>query len=1423
MISYAQNFEDVILARSFSDRKAGLYIDVGAGDPVEDSVTKHFYDLGWCGINVEPHREKFGHLAAARPRDVSLQLAVSTQTGTATFYERETWGLSSLNAESESLPAGFDKIAKTYQVHTETLAKICAQHVRSRTIDFLKIDAEGAERDVIASMDFENYPATIVLVEATRPNTQIPNHDEWDGMLLGAGYSFVYFDGLNRFYLHKKARKLRRNFVLPPNVFDKFKNQAEVFYHREYKRATTAVTIANEQLASERGAHERNVAQLTRSVEQERADQASLIQTVERERADKASLVQTIEDERADKATLIQIVERERADKASLVQAIEGERADKISLVRTVERERAEQVKAVEQEQAVNAQVMQALEKERAAANTLNRQLEWVNQERAALSDAVNQQRAENNRLTRLIEQEQASNRKLNDRAVQEQFKRHQIEVLSTWNIARIQKWLADARRRGTFVGSTKFRAHQVLHLLTRLWPHYRDALNILARHLGPDGTEAIYARPYVAITAITLREIARSTFWRHVVLPLQDNLSGLFDSKFYLEQNPDVREKGLSPLRHYILFGAGEYRDPHPLFDGIWYLTRYADVTFSGENPLIHFAKFGAAEGRDPHALFDSDWYLERNTDVAKAGINPLAHYVIWGAAEGRDPNPLFDTEWYLAQNPQTVSSGANPLVHYLVQGAAKGRDPSPLFDSDWYLARNTDIAEAGLNPLAHYITRGAAEGRDPNPLFDTKWYLAQNPQIMSSGANPLVHYLVQGAAEGRDPSPLFDSDWYLARNTDIAETGLNPLAHYIMRGATEGRDPNPLFDTKWYLAQNPQIVSSGENPLVHYLVQGAVEGCDPNPLFDSNWYLARNTDVAEAGLNPLVHYIMRGAAEGRDPNPLFDSDWYLAHESHVADVSINPLAHYIVEGAAKGRDPNPFFDTDWYVGQYPEVASSGTNPLAHYLVHGAGKECDPSPRFNTAWYLKQNPDVVTSGLNPLVHYLTKGAAEGRAPTPPIEHVTFHADADTYFINDFSNGRRHYPKTLKPLIICISHVFPWPPRAGNEYRIARILDWLSKKGHDLLVVVVPMSSNEPSEKQRNDVFSKYDNVAICYRDGRVLTSIKSIELSFDAINGRRVGEIFDLIKRSSRRYSEQLHEMEQNWCHESLIGLLVEIDKQVANPVYYINYAFMTRFLEFLPCPARSFVDTIDIFSHKNTKVSSFGIQSGEEMSEDEERRMLERANALVAIHRDDARELRALVPGKPVISAGVDFSFIDIGSSPPRPSILLVAHNNPMNVKGIKDFLRFAWPKIKQEVPGAEFIVVGQVGEVIRARDAQIKIAGTVDSLERYYRNCRVVLNPAVAGTGLKIKTVESIAYFRPIVTWPHGADGIEPPLLQLCNVVHNWYEFAEKTAALLSAEGQLELSSSDRESIKKQLQGDVVYHELGLWLESSLLPSN
>jgi hypothetical protein len=148
---------------------------------------------------------------------------------------------------------------------------------------------------------------------------------------------------------------------------------------------------------------------------------------------------------------------------------------------------------------------------------------------------------------------------------------------------------------------------------------------------------------------------------------------SGLFDKKWYLEQNADVADAAVDPVRHYLAFGAAEGRNPHPLFDTRWYLATNADVAAAGGNPLSHFLAWGWHEGRDPNPFFDTDWYLTRYKDVANAQINPLRHYIERGASEGREPNPSFDSKIYRQRHPTVDAEKINPLVHYILVGRSE------------------------------------------------------------------------------------------------------------------------------------------------------------------------------------------------------------------------------------------------------------------------------------------------------------------------------------------------------------------------------------------------------------------------------------------------------------------------------------------------------------------------------------------------------------------------------------------------------------------------------------------------------------------------------------------------------------------------------------------------------------------------------
>lgn len=245
-ISHAQNFEDVMLWRALGHVEAGFYIDVGANDPDVDSVTRAFYERGWRGINIEPISQWFEKLAERRPNDLNLNLAAGAEKGELVIYELPDTGLSTVKAETAAQherARGYTKLER--RVPVDTLTAICERE-KPEAVHFLKVDVEGAEKDVLLGLDLGRIRPWIILVEATLPNSPVEDYADWEPLILAHGYRYVYFDGLNRFYLADEHPELARHFKAPPNVFDGFVLEALVSARAHEPRARAAEARASE-------------------------------------------------------------------------------------------------------------------------------------------------------------------------------------------------------------------------------------------------------------------------------------------------------------------------------------------------------------------------------------------------------------------------------------------------------------------------------------------------------------------------------------------------------------------------------------------------------------------------------------------------------------------------------------------------------------------------------------------------------------------------------------------------------------------------------------------------------------------------------------------------------------------------------------------------------------------------------------------------------------------------------------------------------------------------------------------------------------------------------------------------------------------------------------------------------------------------
>jgi FkbM family methyltransferase len=222
-ISYAQRFEDLYLMRCFGDRHDGFYIDIGSGHPVYDNMSFAFYLKGWHGITVEPNPWLSQLTRAVRPRDRHIEALVGAAAGEATFYLVDEYhGLSTMIADhARAAQTQFGKASQAITLPVTTLAELCRLQAPP-SFDFLKVDVEGAEPDVLLNGDWQGYRPKVVVVEALAPYTLAPAWDAWEPFLAKHGYRYVMFDSLNRYYLADEAGELMPCFETAPATFDSF-------------------------------------------------------------------------------------------------------------------------------------------------------------------------------------------------------------------------------------------------------------------------------------------------------------------------------------------------------------------------------------------------------------------------------------------------------------------------------------------------------------------------------------------------------------------------------------------------------------------------------------------------------------------------------------------------------------------------------------------------------------------------------------------------------------------------------------------------------------------------------------------------------------------------------------------------------------------------------------------------------------------------------------------------------------------------------------------------------------------------------------------------------------------------------------------------------------------------------------------------
>ena len=270
------------------------------------------------------------------------------------------------------------------------------------------------------------------------------------------------------------------------------------------------------------------------------------------------------------------------------------------------------------------------------------------------------------------------------------------------------------------------------------------------------------------------------------------------------------------------------------------------------------------------------------------------------------------------------------------------------------------------------------------------------------------------------------------------------------------------------------------------------------------------------------------------------------------------------------------------------------------------------------------------------------------------------------------------------------------------------------------------------------------------------------------------------------------------------------------------INYQWLHPAIQDLPSHILTLLDTIDLQHKRVAQFESRDLNGVHAITREEEAQSMLGFDAILAIQKEEAAELRDMCPGHTVITVGT--------SSPPPPrrevaerpdALFYVGGANAANIDGLRHFLDHCWPRVRAARPAAELRVCGHIYQAFLSEQyAGVNFLGHVDDVEQEYAQATVVINPIWVGTGLKIKTVEALARAKPLVTTRKGIEGMSGNPGSACRVVDGDDTFAEAVVQLIATPSErLGLARAAATYRDQFLSPAVVYRDLLTYLDENI----
>jgi glycosyltransferase involved in cell wall biosynthesis len=334
------------------------------------------------------------------------------------------------------------------------------------------------------------------------------------------------------------------------------------------------------------------------------------------------------------------------------------------------------------------------------------------------------------------------------------------------------------------------------------------------------------------------------------------------------------------------------------------------------------------------------------------------------------------------------------------------------------------------------------------------------------------------------------------------------------------------------------------------------------------------------------------------------------------------------------------------------------------------------------------------------------------------------------------------------------------PPTSGNRARILSLVESLAGLGHEVHFLHVQRETGD-SPAMHAALDGRYYPVGYTAPRNRYRQTLRRLARRLGLDYGYRFGI--------------------DDWYDPAIDAHVRKLFTTIQPDAVLVEYVYLSRLLQQVPATVLKLVDTHDVFGNRHRRYLNRGRTAiWFSTSPAEEARGLERADVVIAIQRNEADYFRTLMC-RPVITVGHVVK-LDVAAAPvAHRRVLLVGSDNPINVDSFRHFMQRVVPLIRARVPDTEIAVAGTLCRAVTA--AGVTLLGELDDLAPAYRSARVVVNPVLFGTGLKVKCVEALGYGKPLVTTRCGADGLERAIPHALLMADAPADFASAVALLLS----------------------------------------